>query len=292
MKVFTDPIEFRHHNELRRESGARIGLFATLGALHRGHLSLVERARGENDHVVSSLFVNPLMFRDTDEADAYPVDRDGDLQKLEEHGVDAVVVPSRESIYPPGHTTRVTVTGLAGRYEAARLPNMLVGIATICTVLQQICLPHRWYFGEKDAQQVALVRHLARDLMWPCEIVGCPNIREGDGLPFSSRNALMTPSERHAARCVVDAVRLAKDLYDTGERDAAAIAGVARERIAREPGATPDYAAVVDRESFEDVTSAAGDPLVIVAADLGRLRVLDNLPLSRPLPPEITAADA
>jgi pantoate--beta-alanine ligase len=111
-------------------------------------------------------------------------------------------------------------------------------------------------------------------------------------LPFSSRNALMTPSERHAARCVVDAVRLAKDLYDTGERDAAAIAGVARERIAREPGATPDYAAVVDRESFEDVTSAAGDPLVIVAADLGRLRVLDNLPLSRPLPPEITAADA
>ncbi|MEU7561487.1 pantoate--beta-alanine ligase [Streptomyces eurythermus] len=289
MKVFNDPIEFRDHNLKVRESGRQIGLFATLGAVHRGHLSLVDRARAENDYVVSSVFVNPLMFNGgTEEADAYPYDPTGDLEKLEGKGVDAVLVPSREAVYPPGYVTRVTVPDLEGRYEAARMPNMLSGISTICTKLFQLCVPHRWYFGEKDAQQLALVKQVSKDLNWPTEIVPCPSIREEDGLPFSSRNKLMSPEERALAGCVVDAIRAAKALYDTGERGADALAAAAA-RAVEATAAKLDYAALVDRNSFQDLTEATDEALLVVAADLGRLRVLDNHRLSRPLPPEVAA---
>ncbi|AHH97258.1 pantoate--beta-alanine ligase [Kutzneria viridogrisea] len=289
MKVFTDPIEFRAHNEKLRESGRSIGMFGTLGAVHRGHLSLVDRARAENDVVVSSIFVNPLMFNESAEADRYPSDDEGDLAKLEAAGVDAVVVPPREAVYPPGHVTRITLPELEGRYEAARLPNMLTGISTICTKLLHICVPHRWYFGEKDAQQVAVMKRLARDLWWSCEVVPCPSVREADGLPVSSRNALMDEAERAAALCVVDAVRLAKLRYDAGERDVRALTAVARARIAEQPGARLDYATVVDKDSFDDRETADSGSLVVVAADLGRVRVLDNHPLGRELPPELVA---
>lgn len=289
MKVFKDPIEFRTYNEKLRASGQQIGLFATLGAVHKGHLSLVEAARGENDVVVSSVFVNPLMFNSVDDADGYPSAPDADLELLEERGVDAVIIPERSVIYPPGHVTRVTVPALEGRYEAARMPNMLSGISTICSMLFQICVPHRWYFGEKDAQQLALVKQVARDLLWPCEIIPCPSIREPDGLPFSSRNATMSAEERDSALAVVQAVKATKAAYDAGDRDARDLIAVSEEAIAGVDGAISDYSALVARESFADQDTADDDSLIVVAADLGRLRVLDNHTLGRPLPPELAS---
>src|SRR5437660_1678014 len=193
MKVFRDPIEFRDHNLKVRESGQRIGLFASLGSLHEGHMSLVDRARAENDYVISSVFVNPLIFNRLEDADAYPYDPEKDLGKLKARGVDAVIVPDRESVFPSGHETRVTVPPRENRYETALRPNMVTGIATMCSKLFQWVMPHRWYFGEKDAEQVSLIAQFAKDMDWPTEIVPCTSIREPDGLPHSSRNALMTP---------------------------------------------------------------------------------------------------
>lgn len=287
MQIFTDPLEFRSHNEKARSSGKRIGLFATLGSVHQGHLSLVDSARSENDVVVSSVFVNPLMFNNVADANEYPSAPQLDLERLEERGVDSVIVPDRESIYPPGHNTRVTVPALEGRYESRSLPNSISGISTICSILYQICVPHRWYFGEKDAQQVALVKHLARDLFWSCEIVPCPSIREQDGLPFSSRNATMTNQEREAAVAVVRAIQAAKDVYDAGHRRASDIIDASEKAVAAIDGATFEYAAVVDRDSFADCDTADSNSLIVAAADLGRMRVLDNHPLGRPLPVEI-----
>jgi pantoate--beta-alanine ligase len=286
MKIFRDPIEFRDENLKIRESGRRIGLFASLGSLHEGHLSLVDRARAETDHVISSVFVNPLIFDRIEDADAYPYDPAKDLEKLEARGVDAVVVPDRKSVFPPGHQTRVTVTAREGRYETATRPNMVTGIATMCSKLFQWGMPHRWYFGEKDAEQVSLITQFAKDMDWPTEIVPCTSIREPDGLPCSSRNALMTPDERALATCVVRAVRAAKACYDAGERGADVLTGVAAAEV-KAAGAGVDYAVLVDRCSFQDLTAATDDALLAVAADLGRLRVLDNHRLSRPLPAEV-----
>lgn len=287
MRIFEDPHEFQRFNLERRCSGAELGLFATLGAVHRGHLSLVERARAENSVVISTVFVNPLMFTTREEADSYPVDWPGDLEKLRAAGVDAVLRPSYEAMYPDGFDTRVTVPSFEQRFESARLPNMVSGISTICSKLFELCVPHRWYFGEKDAQQLSLVTRLAKDLNWPCEIVPCESIREPDGLPFSSRNALMTATERESAICVVDAVRQTKQLYDMGEVSAARLTETAGARIASEPETTLEYAAIVDRDTFAERATADDDCLIIVAAQVGRVRVLDNHPLGRPLPVEI-----
>jgi pantoate--beta-alanine ligase len=287
MQIFTDPLEFQRHNERLRAGGTQIGLFATLGAIHRGHLSLVDRAVAENDVVVSSVFVNNLMFSTDAEYQAYPTDLDGDLAKLEAKGVAAVVTPSREAVYPPGFMTRVTAPGFEGLLESSRLPNMMTGIATICSKIYEWCQPHRWYFGEKDAEQIAMVRQLCTDLNWRCEIVGCPAVREDDGLPSSSRNLLLSTEERRSALAVTAAVKAAKAAFDAGERDSAALSKIGKDAVDSHGGATVEYVEVVERSTMATRPAAADGSLLVAAIKVGAVRLLDNHLLSTPLPQEL-----
>lgn len=287
MQIFTDPAEFQRHNDRLRKGGTQIGLFATLGAIHKGHLSLVDRAIAENDVVVSSIFVNDLMFTTSAEASAYPTDLAGDLAKLEAKGVTAVITPSRDAVYPPGYSTRVTVPSFEGLLESSRLPNMMTGIATICTKLYELCLPHRWYFGEKDAEQIALVRRLCADLNWQCEIVGCPGVRDDDGLPFSSRNLLLSTDERQSALAVTEAIRATKAAFDQGERSSAALSALGAEAIAAHGGASVEYVEVVEPTTMTKIATAEDNALLVLAIKVGKVRILDNHRLSAALPHEL-----
>ena len=287
MQIFESPAEFQRHNDRLRASGAQIGLFATLGAIHLGHLSLVDRATDENDVVVSSVFVNPLMFTTEAEAAGYPTDLEGDLAKLDAKGVAAVLTPSREAVYPPGFSARVTVQSFEGLLESSRLPNMVTGISTLCTKLYELCLPHKWYFGDKDAEQIALVRRLCADLNWQCEIVGCPAVRDADGLPFSSRNLLLSSEQRQSALAVTDAIRAAKAAYDGDERGSAALTALGTEAVEARDGAVVEYVQIVNPDTMTRQEKADERSLLVLAVKVGSIRILDNHRLGTALPREL-----
>lgn len=288
MKVFRDPREFQRHCEGLRASGKQIGLFATLGAIHSGHLSLVDRALAENDAVVSSVFVNPGHFTTIEAADAYPTNEKGDIEKLESRGVDAVIVPSREAMYPPGHTTRVIAPAFEGLPESKQNPALVSGISTISTRLYNLCRPHRWYFGEKDVEQIALIRRLAADLNWDSEIVGCPALRDADGLPFSSRNLLLSPEQRTAALGVTDAIRAIKARYDHGERDGEALSAAGAEAVVARGGSDVEYIRIVDPATMRLQPVAGDNAMVVIAIDTHPVRILDSFRLREELPEQLS----
>ena len=257
-----------------------------MGALHAGHASLLERAGEECDRVLVTLFVNPLQFGDASDLAAYPRDEAADLAAAEALGVDAAFAPSVDEMYPNG-TPDVTVDPgpLGSRLEGAARPGHFRGVATVVARLFGIAGGSRAYFGEKDAQQLAVVRRLVRDLAYPVEVVACPTVRDPDGVALSSRNARLSPSERDAAGCLFLALSEAAELARRGERDAAVLVAA----MAREIGGTPlarlDYAAVVDDDAFEEIRELPpGRPArALVAASFGSTRLIDNLRLS-PIP--------
>jgi pantoate--beta-alanine ligase len=261
-----------------RSAGQTVGFVPTMGAFHEGHASLMRRARDERDHVVVSIFVNPLQFGPGEDLSRYPRDEDRDLSIAGQLGVDVVFAPSVEEMYPTGQPEVTVDPGPLGeRLEGAARPGHFRGVATVVAKLFDVVGPSTAYFGEKDAQQLAVIRRMVRDLSLPVVVEGCPTVREPDGLATSSRNAYLSPEQREAAGCLFLALSEAAQMARGGERDAATVVAA----MAREIGATPeariDYAAVVDDETFDEVSTIAGPARALVAARFGETRLIDNL---------------
>ena len=265
------------------DAGAAIGLVPTMGYLHAGHLSLARRARAENSIVVASIFVNPAQFGPHEDLARYPRDLPRDLAQLESAGVDAVFTPTPDVMYPNAFSTYVEPTGpLAERLEAAVRPGHFRGVATVVLKLFNLICPRRAYFGQKDAQQVAVLRRLVTDLNVPVEIRVLPTIREADGLAMSSRNSYLDPDDRAAATILNRALRAGAAAFEA--RPAGGVAAVQRaitETIASEPRATLDYADICHPDTFEPLTQLRAPALLAIAARVGPTRLIDNI-LLRP----------
>jgi pantoate--beta-alanine ligase len=261
-----------------RAEGRTVGFFPTMGAFHEGHRSLMHRAKDERDVTVVSIFVNPLQFGDARDLQTYPRDEESDLAAAERAGVDLVFAPSVDEMYRGGEPEVTVDPGpLAERFEGAARPGHLRGVATVVAKLFDTVGACSAYFGEKDAQQLAVIRRMVRDLSMPVEVRCCPVVREPDGLALSSRNRLLSPEQREAATCLFLALSEAAELARGGERDAGKLVAA----MAREIGATPpariDYVAVVNEDTFEELPAIAGPARALVAAYFGRVRLIDTL---------------
>jgi pantoate--beta-alanine ligase len=267
--------------KLRRENKT-IGFVPTMGALHEGHLRLVEEARQMCDVVIVSIFVNPAQFNDKKDLDKYPRDLTTDAALLTEYRVDYIFAPDEQEIYPEGFSTYVYVENLTETLEGASRPGHFRGVATVVTILFNTIRPDFAFFGQKDAQQVAVIRRLTVDLGFDTEIVVVPIVREETGLAMSSRNRLLTDDERARAAIIYQGLREAKRAARDGERNAANLAEIVRKTIETEPLALIDYVAVVDSETLEPVEKVGENPvLVAVAARFANVRLIDNTILNR-----------
>jgi pantoate--beta-alanine ligase len=263
----------------RREERA-IGLVPTMGALHEGHLSLIRAARAETDVVVVSLFVNPAQFDDASDLDAYPRDESRDAQAAAAAGADLLFAPPLDEVYPPGFATTVRVAGLTEHLEGEhRGAGHFEGVATVVAKLLNMAQPDVAYFGQKDAQQAAVIRRLVRDLDIPARIAVCPTVREPDGLALSSRNVRLRGADRDRAVALRRALDAAAGAVAAGERDAAAVARAGRAAMAA-LGVEPEYVALVRPDDLRPVERVDGDVLVVVAARVGATRLIDNTILS------------
>lgn len=261
-----------------RISGAPVALVPTMGALHAGHIALVDAARGRGCQVVVSIFVNPTQFAPNEDLDAYPRREAADVALLEAAGAALLWAPDVATMYPQGFATTISVGGVSGRWDGAARPGHFAGVATVVTKLFQQVKPDSAFFGEKDFQQLAVIRRFVADLDMDIEIVGVPTQREDDGLALSSRNAYLSEEERVIARTLPRALGEAKSAIERGDDPAGALAAaVAR---LREAGFDPiDYVALVDAVTLEPVERMAGPARLIAAAKLGRTRLIDNLPV-------------
>ncbi len=256
-----------------------VGLVPTMGYLHAGHMALVERARAENDFVVVWIFVNPTQFGPNEDLATYPRDLNRDLAMLGAAGVDLVFTPDASEIYPEGFTTYVTVEGLSDRLEGAFRPGHFRGVATVVSKFFNIIPADRAYFGQKDAQQVVIIKRMVRDLNFPHEIVVVPTVREPDGLALSSRNVYLSPEQRGAALSLSRGLFAARDLFEAGERDGDRLRAAVRAALDAEPLVKPDYVAVCDPESLNELARVESRALVALAARVGRTRLIDNIML-------------
>lgn len=268
--------------QLRRDGAGEIGFIPTMGALHAGHLSLVEIARRRGAKVIVSIFVNPTQFGPEEDLSRYPRQPEQDAGLLLDAGCDLIFMPEAETIYPAGHATRIRVEGAAEGYEGDARPGHFDGVATVVSILFQMVRPNFAVFGEKDAQQLAVVRQMTRDLHLPVEIVAGATLRESDGLALSSRNVYLSAEERAAAPAIHRALLAAKAKVEAGERDAAVVRRALRRALKSEPMLHVDYADVVDGTTFRPVERLAGHVVLPVAARLGATRLLDNLQLRLP----------
>lgn len=257
----------------------KVGLVPTMGYLHEGHLSLVHRAKEECDHVVVSIFVNPTQFGPKEDLSKYPRDLDRDLSLLEPLGVDLVWMPTAEIMYPPGYQTWVEVETITRHLEGIMRPGHFRGVTTVVAKLFNAVQPHCAYFGQKDAQQAAVIRQMTRDLNFPVEIVVCPIVREPDGLAMSSRNVYLDSEQRKAARVLSRALNTAKEVYDTGERSAEKIREKMKEVLAGEPLADVQYVSCADYDTLEELETVTGKALLSMAVFIGRTRLIDNIVL-------------
>jgi pantoate--beta-alanine ligase len=263
----------------RAALGGSVGLVPTMGYLHAGHLSLVERARRENDHVAASLFVNPTQFGPSEDLAGYPRDLARDRALLEQAGCDLLFAPGVADMYPEGRGTTVDPGGVSAPLEGERRPGHFQGVATVVLKLLNIVQPHRAYFGQKDAQQLGVIRAMVRDLDVPVEIVGCPTVREPDGLALSSRNSYLDADDRRAAPVLYRALLAARRLWEEGERSGDVLREAMRRVLAAEPRARVDYVSVADPLTFRELERLDGPALLSMAVFVGRARLIDNLAL-------------
>ena len=274
MRTFTTIDELR---AWRREQGGSLGLVPTMGCLHQGHLSLVAAARCGNEAVAATVFVNPTQFGPHEDFARYPRDLARDQALLEAAGCDALFAPSVEEMYPAGCETSIDVGAVAAPLEGERRPGHFRGVATVVMKLLQIATPQRAYFGEKDAQQLAVICRLVADLDVPVEIRGCPVVREADGLAMSSRNTYLSAEERLAARVLPRALDAARTAWEQGERRGPALERAMHDVLAREPLARIDYAVAADPVSFGPVEQAKRPVRLLLAVFVGRTRLIDTL---------------
>ena len=259
-----------------RRAGLEVGLVPTMGALHLGHLSLIERAREQCDFVVVSLFVNPAQFDEDADLERYPRREQADARLAAAAGADLLFAPAAAEVYPEGFASSVEVRGVGERLEGeARGAEHFRGVSTVVTKLLCMTQPAVAYFGQKDAQQVAVIRRLVEDLNLPVRIEALPIVREADGLAMSSRNALLSAQERERARALPDSLRHAQALVEEGERSSAAILAAVHGQL-RDAGLRADYVALVDPVSFEDLPALSEQALLLIAARVGSVRLIDN----------------
>jgi pantoate--beta-alanine ligase len=265
--------------QVRSGMNADVGFVPTMGYLHEGHLSLIRAARAGNANVFVSIFVNPTQFGPNEDLNRYPRDPERDLAYLKAANVDYLFMPSAEEIYPPGFETFVDVGSLAEPLEGAVRLGHFRGVATVVLKLFNIVRPTRAYFGQKDAQQLAVIKKMVRDLNVGVEIVPMPTIREQDGLAMSSRNSYLIGEERKAAVVLSEALKLAKEMWTRGTRDAEAFRTRLQELIGEEELASVDYVSVADPETLRELERIQGPALVSLAVSIGRTRLIDNVTL-------------
>lgn len=280
MKLVATVNEARAAVRDAKRQGKRVGLVPTMGALHAGHISLVRAAKAQCDFVAASIFVNPTQFGPKEDFSKYPRSLETDREKLQAEGVDLVFAPVVEEMYPAGATTFVNVDEISERLDGRSRPGHFRGVATVVAKLFHILEPDLAFFGQKDAAQVAIIRRMVRDLMFPLEIVVAPIVREADGLALSSRNAYLSPEERKQALVVSRALREIESKYRAGERDAKKLIEAARDVFAAEPAVRIDYIELVHPETLQDVSTAAAGILAAVAAFVGTTRLIDNVTLN------------
>lgn len=276
MEIVTTVSDVRR---VRGDLAGAWGLVPTMGYLHRGHLSLVRRARMENNHVAASIFVNPTQFGPSEDLSRYPRDLEKDLELLRAAGVDLVFVPAIQEIYPSGFQTFVSVEEVSKPLEGAVRPGHFRGVATIVCKLFNIFQADRAYFGQKDAQQVAVVKQMVRDLALPVEIVVCETVREPDGLALSSRNVYLSPEERKAATVLYGALCAGREVWSSGEHGGDGLRRAMTAVLEREPLAQVDYVSAADPEILQEIGEGREHVLLSLAVRIGRTRLIDNFML-------------
>ncbi|AGS25673.1 pantothenate synthetase (plasmid) [Rhizobium etli] len=276
MRVFSSIDELRHTLDALKRQGRNVGLVPTMGYLHAGHMELVARARAENDIVVVSIFVNPLQFGPAEDLSKYPRDLERDAAMLKQAGVNFLFAPGVEDMYPRPMKTVVDVPDLGRELEGAVRPGHFAGVATVVSKLFNIVQPQTAYFGEKDYQQVVIIKRMVEDLAVPVRVISVPTVRDADGLALSSRNVYLSPEERRAAVIVPQTLDEAERLIGDGLTDAKTLEAKLTEFLGREPLAKPEVVAVRDATTLEPVTSIGGSVVVALFVRVGSTRLLDN----------------
>lgn len=279
MRICSTIDEMRLACRVMKNDGKRLGFIPTMGALHEGHLSLVRQARASCDVVAASIFVNPTQFGANEDLSKYPRTFERDRDLFEKEGVEILFVPPVEEMYPRGAVTWVTVEGISDKLDGRSRPGHFRGVTTVVAKLFHIVEPDAAFFGQKDAAQVAVLKHMVRDLNFRVEIVVCPIVREPDGLAMSSRNAYLDPQQRRQALVLHRSLLRAQKLVEAGERNAAKVIAAAQQELAAEPGARLDYFEIVDPETLDPMVEVSGGALAAVAAYMGNTRLIDNLQL-------------
>jgi pantoate--beta-alanine ligase len=281
MQEIASVARLRAWRAAQRAAGRRVALVPTMGHLHEGHLALVDEARRRADAVVLSIFVNPLQFGPDEDLERYPRDLPRDRSLSEARGVDMLFVPSVDEMYPPGMEIRVAAGETAERWEGAARPGHFAGVLTVVAKLFHLVEPEVACFGQKDVQQLTLVRRMLRDLDWPIALAVVPTVRDADGLALSSRNVYLSPAERADALSLSRGLRSAEAAWRTGERSAAALDSVVRTSLGAAPGVRAEYIAVVEPERLRPVERAAAGTIIAVAARVGGTRLIDNVILGQ-----------
>lgn len=276
MEIITTVADMKARVAEWKAQGLTIGLTPTMGALHEGHMSLMEAARQACDKVVTSVFVNPIQFGPNEDYDNYPRDLEHDAAIAESKGVDVVFNPSVEEMYPPNYNTYVVMETLTDTLCGAKRPGHFRGVCTVVNKLMNIVQPDKAFFGQKDAQQLAIIKRMVADLNMNVTIVGCPIVREEDGLAKSSRNAYLSEEERVAALCLSRAIFAAQEAIENGERNASTISKLVADTIEAEPMSRIDYVEVVDLANMQPVETLGEAGLVAIAVYIGSTRLIDN----------------
>lgn len=282
MKIVSTIADLRAHRATISPPAQTLGFVPTMGYLHAGHISLIGMARKENDVVAVSIFVNPTQFGPKEDLSRYPRNLERDLSMLEEAGVDWVFTPTADEIYPPGYSTYVDVRGVAEPLEGAARPGHFLGVATVVAKLFNLVQPHRAYFGQKDAQQVEVIRQMVRDLNFPLDIIVGETLREKDGLAMSSRNVYLNPQERWAATVLYRSLCAVKALWESGERRGGPLREAMTRTLDAEPLARPEYVSVADSTTLQELDDRgdAKEALASLAVRVGSTRLIDNFLLS------------
>ncbi len=283
METLISVARMKHWSRSHLKAGKTIGLVPTMGYLHEGHLSLMRRGRSENDLLVTSIFVNPTQFGRNEDLDSYPRNPEADMAKCAQVSVDAVFMPAVGDVYGPDFQTYVEVEKVTAPLCGASRPGHFRGVATVVLKLFNVISPTTAYFGQKDYQQLQVIKTMARDLNLDVTIVSCPTVREDDGLAMSSRNAYLSPPERRQAVGLYQALRTAQSLLDRGEPDAKEYVKAMSERILREPDTQIDYVSLVHPETLQELERVSDRALAALAVRIGKTRLIDNMLLRGPM---------
>jgi pantoate--beta-alanine ligase len=277
LKIYTSIDEMRSASRAARQSGRRLGLVPTMGALHEGHLSLVRAARSSADIVAASIFVNPTQFGPNEDLAKYPRSFERDRDLLQSEGVELLFAPSVEEMYPAGAVTWVTVEELSNKLDGRSRPRHFRGVTTVVSKLFHIVEPDVAFFGQKDAAQVAIIRRMVRDLNLPVHITVCPIVREPDGLAMSSRNAYLDPEQRKEALVLQRSLLVVQQLIEQGENSAGNLIVAGRQEFADKPSVRLDYFEIVNPDTLDPIQAIEDRALIAVAAYVGSTRLIDNL---------------